>query len=88
MNNFAAVLSILFANFSENIHSCVLPPFFIQFLIGACRSRGMSHDSKSNLPGDSGEYNASGKKPRVRTSYKVVFAEKYYGDVRVIDKTF
>ena len=38
-------------------------------------------DSKSNLPGDLGEYHASGKKPRVRISYRMAFAEKYYGHV-------
>ena len=85
-----------FKNTTENPYTLVCSRHFSLFLIAVCSSCGMSHeiiqnlklppgDSKSNLPRDSGEYHASGKKRRVRTSYRVLFAEKYYRHVLLIE---
>ena len=82
----------------KSIISCVISPFFIVFqlarvALAGCRLRlfktriskvEISKYSKSNLLGYSGEYNASRKKPAVKTFYRVVFAEKYYGHVLLI----
>ena len=42
-------------------------------------------DSKSNLSGNSGKYHASGKKLRVKISYRLVFEEKCDGHVLLIE---